>query len=277
MNSFMKSIYFLMAIIILAGCNQNSDLPADLIAQVNDSYLRKNNVNQSVPADLPDDTKLSMKKMIIKQWVEDEIVYQSAIKDGIQLSNEELFQVENYKKSLLVQRFLNNKLNKNFRISQKEIEDNYSDNIKEFIRKQDEVHIIHLLIENRDNAIFNEIKESDDLKEIIKKYYFDTRSTYESPNGDLGYVVVSSLPEFIQKRLSKQKTGEISKYIKSDFGYHFVQLLDRQKAGSQIDIELVKDEIVRRLKWQKREQEFVRLMDELKEKYQVQTYLSKVQ
>ncbi len=154
-------------------------------------------MNQSVPADLPDDTKLSMKKMIIKQWVEDEIVYQSAIKDGIQLSNEELFQVENYKKSLLVQRFLNNKLNKNFRISQKEIEDNYSDNIKEFIRKQDEVHIIHLLIENRDNAIFNEINESDNLKEIIKKYYFDTRSTYESPNADLGYVAVSAFHRFL--------------------------------------------------------------------------------
>ncbi len=277
MNSYKKLVSVFLLMIVFFACNQSSDLPADLIAQVNDSYLRKNNVNQSVPADLPDDTKLSMKKMLIKQWVEDEIVFQSAIKEGIQWSEEELFQIEKYKKSLLIQRFLNNKLNKNFRISQKEIEDNYSDNTKEFIRKEDEVHIIHLLIENRDNAIFREINEADDLKEIIKKYYFDTRSTYESPNGDLGYVVVSALPDFLQQSLRNLKTGAISKFVKSEYGYHFVQLLDRQKKGSQIDIELVKDEIVRRLKWQKREQEYVRLMDELKEKYQVQTYLSKVQ
>ncbi|KAA3615009.1 MAG: hypothetical protein D8M58_11195 [Calditrichaeota bacterium] len=270
-------IFSLTLAALLSGCNQSSDLPADLIAQVNDSYLKKNNVNQSVPAGLPDDTKLSMKKMIIKKWVEDEIIYQSAVKEGIQYSDEELFQIENYKKSLLVERFLNNKLNKNFRVSQKEIEDNYADNIKEFIREQDEAHIIHLLIENRDNAIFNEIKESEDLNVIIKKYYFDTRSTYESPNGDLGYVVISSLPDYLQKTVKNLKTGAISKYVKSDFGYHFVQLLDNQKKGTQRDIELVKDEIVRRLKWQKREQEYVRLMDELKEKYQVQTYLSKVQ
>ena len=65
--------YFESGIIVLLAyffisCQQTSDLPADLIAQVNDSYLRKNNVNQSVPADLSEDTKLSMKKMIIKKW-----------------------------------------------------------------------------------------------------------------------------------------------------------------------------------------------------------------
>jgi len=277
MKRYKNPVIITIVMAIIIGCQQSGDLPADLIAQVNDSYLRKNNVNQSVPPDLPDDTKLSMKKMLIKQWVEDEIVYQSAVKEGIQWSDDELFLIEKYKKSLLIQRFLNNKLNKNFRISQKEIEDNYSDNVKEFIRQEDEVHIVHLLIENRDNAIFNEINESDDLKEIIKKYYFDTRSTYESPNGDLGYVNVSSLPGFLQSNLRNLKTGAISKYVKSEYGYHFVQLLDRQRKGSQIDIELVKDEIVLRLKWQKREEEYVRLMDELKEKYQVQTYLSKVQ
>lgn len=277
MKNYNKPIFSVLLMLVFSGCKQGNDIPADLIAQVNDSYLRKNNVNQSVPSDLPDDTKLSMKKMLIKQWVEDEIIYQSAVNDGIQLNDAEFFLIEKYEKSLLIQRFLNNKLNKNFRVSQKEIENNYSDNRKEFIRKEAEVHIVHLLIENRDNAIFNEIKESDNLKGIIKKYYFDTRSTYESPNGDLGYVAVLSLPKFIQQRIKNLKTGAISKFIKSEYGYHFIQLVDRQKKGSQIDMELVKDEIVRRLKWQKREQEYVRLMDELKEKFQVQTYLSKVQ
>jgi peptidyl-prolyl cis-trans isomerase C len=277
----MKNINYLITfsfgVFFLFGCNKNNEIPADLIAQVNDSYLRKENVNNGLPAGLPDDTKLSMKKMIIKRWVENEILYQSAIKEGIQWTEDELFSIEKYKKSLLVQRFLNNKLNKNYRVSEKEIENNYDDNLKEFTRTEDEVHIIHLLIENRDNAIFNEIKEADDLRQIIKKYYFDTRSTYESPNGDLGYIAVSSLPGFLQKNLKNLKTGAISSYAKSEFGYHFIQLLDKQKKGSVRDIELVKDEIVRRLKWQKREHEYERLMDEIKGKFQVQTYLSKVQ
>ena len=71
--------------------------------------------------------------------------------------------------------------------------------------------------------------------------------------------------------------GSVSCPDKSKDGYHFIQLKDKQKKGSQIDLELIKDEIVRRLKWQMRGQEQTRLMDELRSKFQVQTYLSKVQ
>lgn len=259
------------------SCTKNHELPPDLVAQVNDAYLIKENLNNRVPAGLDEDTQLSMKKMLIKQWVEDEIVYQSALKEGIQLSENDLFLVENFKKSIIIQRFLDDKLNKNFRIPEKDIEDYYDDNQKEFVRKKDEAHIIHLFIENRDKAIFDEISQTKNLQEIINKYYFDTRSTFESPNGDLGYVEIESLPDFIQKSIKRQRTGTISDPLQSKEGYHFVQVMDKQNAGSQIDIELAKDEIERRLKWQRRGQEMERLISELREKFQVQTYLSKVQ
>lgn len=264
---------FLMGI----ACSSKHELPPDLVAQVNDSYLIKENLNYRVPVNLQEETKLSMKKMLIKQWVEDEIIYQTAINEGITFNESELFLIGDYKKSLIIQRYLDAKLNKNYNVTDKLIEDYYNDNKKEFVRKSDEVHIVHLFIENKDNAIFNEIKESKNLQDIINKYYFDTRSTYESPNGDLGYVAVKSLSSIIENAVKRQKTGTISKPLKSKEGYHFIELKDKQKAGSQIDLELAKDEIVRRLKWQIRGQEQVRLMDELRGKFQVQTYLSKVQ
>jgi parvulin-like peptidyl-prolyl isomerase len=273
----LNRLTFTALIMVIIGCDQNHELPPDLVAQVNDAYLIKENLNYRVSADLPAETQLSMKKMLIKQWVEDEIVYQSALNEGVQWEENDLFQIENYKKSLLIQKYLDNKLNKNFRISEKEIEDFYNDNKKEFIRKKDEAHIIHLFIEKKDNAIFSEINESKNLQEIIDKYYFNTRSTYERPNGDLGYISIEALPDIIQKTIARQKTGTISDPLKSDDGYHFIQLMDKQNAGTQIDLELVKDQIVLRLKWQKREQERERLMDTLREKFQVQTYLSKVQ
>ncbi len=272
-----KNITIIALFFTTIACTSKHELPPDLVAQVNDAYLNKENLNYRVPVSLQDETKLSMKKMLIKQWVEDEIVYQTALNEGLIFNESELFLIDDYKKSLLIQRYLDAKLNKNYKVPDKRIEDYYNDNKKEFIRISDEVHIVHLFIENRDNAIFNEIKESKNLHDIIDKYYFDTRSTYESPNGDLGYVAVESLSAIIQNAVKRQKTGTISKALKSNDGYHFIELKDKQKAGSQIDLELVKDEIVRRLKWQMRGQEQVRLMDELRGKFQVQTYLSKVQ
>lgn len=272
-----KILFFGFFIFSIFSCSNKHELPQDLVAQVNDSYLIKENLNYKVPVNLQNDTKLSMKKMLIKQWVEDEILYQTAVSEGYKLNENELYLIEDYKKSLIIQRYLDVKLNKNYKVPDKDIDDYYNDHKQEFKRKSEEVHIIHLFIENKDNAIFKEIKESKNLQEIIDKYYFDTRSTFESPNGDLGYVAINSLPSIIQEAVKRQKTGTISNPLKADDGYHFVQLKDKQKAGSQIDLELAKDEIVRRLKWQMRGQEQIRLMDELRGKFQVQTYLSKVQ
>jgi parvulin-like peptidyl-prolyl isomerase len=276
-TKYYKLFVLIFIAIVIFSCEQKNELPAGLVAQVDDSYLVKKQLEYRVPAQISGDVAFSMKRMMIKQWVENEIIYQSAIKEGLKLNEEEQFQIDSYKKSLLVEKYLNNKLNKNYLVSDKEIEDLYNSTKKEFVRVADEVHIIHLNIENRDNAIFNEIRESSDLKEIISKYYFDTRSTMEKPNGDMGYVVLETLPDFMQKEIKRLKTGSISRPIKSDQGYHFIQLIDKQKAGTQIDLDLVKDELVRRIKWNKRQQESKRLASELKDKFQVQTYLSKVQ
>jgi parvulin-like peptidyl-prolyl isomerase len=132
-------------------------------------------------------------------------------------------------------------------------------------------------MEQKDNAIFNEIRESKDLLEIIKKYYFDNKSTTERPNGDLGYLPESALPDNFSKVIKRMKTGAISSPISSDQGYHFIQLLDRQSKGNRKDQELVQDEITLRIKKERRQMELERLLKDLKEKSQIQTYLSKIQ
>ncbi len=278
MQSLLKHLFLITAaIVIVAACKQNKELPADMVAQVNDAYLLNSNLAKSVPTGLADEMILPMKKMSIKKWVDDEVIYQTATREGMGLTADEKFMVESYAKSLVIQKYLDAHLNKNYRISQKEIEDMYRGQKKEFVRKEDEAHVIHLFMEKKDRAIFKEIKESKNLLEIIKKYYFDTRSTPDNPNGDLGYITISSLPAVIQKNISRLKTGAISAPIRIKGGYHFIQLIDRQKKGSIIDMELVRDELMRRLKWQKREDELIRLKNQLKENFQVQTYLSKVQ
>jgi len=273
----LRSLLLATAVVIAFSCDTRQDLPPDLVAQVEDSYLQKEMLNYAVPEGLSEKEQLSMKKTFIKRWVENEMLYQAAQREGVALDEFEKFQLREYTRALVVEKYLDQKLNKNYKISQKEIEDYYEENSKEFVRSEDEVHLIHLLIEKQDRAIFNEIGESRDLNEIIKKYYFESQSTYESPNGDLGYVRADALPDELARAQQRLKTGAISNAVKSEHGYHFMQVLDRQRAGSQIELELVRDEIVRRLKWRKRNEEFERLTAQLREEFQIQTYLSKVQ
>ena len=278
-HQYASSLFIIIAVfnINMLSCKRQLEVSDELVAQVNDSYLLINQLNYLVPENIDPELNLALKKNLISKWVDDEILYQAALDDGMKLDDKEKFLADKYYKSLLIQRYLSLKIDRNYRISQKEIEDYYKEHIKEFIFKDDVVRIVHLLMEQKDNAIFSEIRESKDLMEIIKKYYFDNKSTTERPNGDLGYLSTSTLPSNFVNVIKRMKTGAISSPISSDQGYHFIQLLDKQSKGDIKDQELVQDEIILRLKKEKRQLELERLLKDLKDKSQIQTYLSKVQ
>ena len=259
------------------GCRRGEEIPEDLVAQVNDRYLRLAQVNQSVPEGIPDDLVLSLKKNVISKWVENETLYQMALDEGVTLDEYQEFLVQEYRKALVVQNLLDQKINKSYTVPHRQILEYYKDHQDEFRRTEDEVHIIHLFMDQYDQAIFKEIKNAQDLKSIIKKYYFDEKSSIEQPNGDLGYVPISQLPDKIVKTIKKLKTGKISSPIKLGDGYHFIQLMDYQKKGTVRDLELVKDEIILRLKKRARDTKYQELVQEAQQKVQIQTYLSKIQ
>ncbi len=263
--------------LFLTACQKKNQLPEDMVAQVNDNYLTEVQLDYRVPEGLSKDVRLALKKQVITRWVESEALYQAAQSEGLILSEREKFFVDEYRKGLLVQKYLEQKVNKDFKVSQKEIDDYYKQHKDEFIRDEDEVHVIHLFMEQKDKAIFSEIRKSDDLQKIVKEYYFDEKSTAERPNGDLGYIPVSSLLTEFQRVIKRMKTGAISRPIKTADGYHFFQLIDRQKKGSLRELELVRDEIILKLKKEKWEQEKERVLNEAKSKAQIQTYLSKIE
>ncbi len=266
-----------LSVFLTLSCRQEAELPEDMVAQVNDEYLLYEELEYSIPSGLENDVGMALRKEIISKWIENDVFYQAAINEDFKLNARDQFFVDEYRKALLVQDYLDQKLNRNYNISQKEINSYFDDHKDEFIRRKEEVHIIHLLLEQQDNAIFREIGQSDDLMTIIKKYYFDQKSTRERPNNDLGYIELDNLPDSFSRVLRRMRIGVISQPVRSDQGYHFFQLIDRQKEGSERDPELVKNQILIRLKRERRLEEKERLLKSIKEKAQIQTYLSKIQ
>lgn len=280
LNHLKKSIrLFLPAalfLILITHCGQHNQPPEDMVAQVNDSYLVKEQLKYSLPDGLDKETALVLNKDIISKWVENEALYQAALQEGFKFSPKEDFFIREYGKSLLVQRYLNARLDKEYSVSRQDIEEYYQKHRHEFVRAEDEVHLVHLFVEHRDNVIFKEIGKTDDLSALIKRYYFDEKSTKEQPNGDLGYVPLSVLPDNFIRTIKRLKTGAVSRPIKTKDGYHFLQLLDSEKKGTIRELDLVKNQIIFRIKRERREKERERLLKKTKNNAQVQTYLSKI-
>ncbi|MCK5032347.1 MAG: peptidyl-prolyl cis-trans isomerase [Calditrichia bacterium] len=266
----------LSLILLFLSCQPKNDNSENVIAQVNDAYITLEELEAKIADGTNEEIKLALMRQFMEQWVEEEIFYQTAQNENLDYTVNELRLIKDYKRRLLIQSFIESKINKNYRILEKEIEDYYRQHKEEFLWNEDNIHLIHLVIEHREKKVFAEISKSKDLLEIIKSYYFDMQSTPSRPVGDLGYIKLSDLPEPLVKKVKELSTGTISKPIKLTDGYHFIQLLDFQKKGNYKNLELVRDEIKLRLSIVKRKQELSKLKRELQANFDIQTDISKL-
>ena len=171
---------------------------------------------------------------------------------------------------------MDSRLSNNYRIMDQEVEDYYNNHQREFVWDDETVRITHLILDNDDSAIKLEIRQSKDLMEVIKKNFLDQQSTPERPIGDLGYQKLSEFPTLIQRQIRNLKTGNISGPIKTNYGYHYIQLLDYQKKGAIKDLDLARDEIIMRLQLSKRNEEIENIKQTLRSKFTIQTDLSRL-
>jgi len=104
----------------------------------------------------------------------------------------------------------------------------------------------------------------------------DQQSTPERPIGDIGYQKLNEFPDEIVKRIKSMRTGNISGPLKTKYGYHYIQLLDRQSKGETKEMDLVRGEIIMRLQLSKRNAEIEKLKQSLRPRFTIQTDLSKV-
>ena len=270
------SFILLMISILIVGCGTKSDNKKNVVAQVNTAQITNDELESAIPEGSPAEVKLALKRNLMEKWIEEEIFYQVALEEGFSLSEQEMKLVENYEKRLLIQKYIDTRLSHNYRILDQEIEDYYNKHQREFVWDDETVHIIHLVLENDDSAIKSEIRNSKDLMEVIKKNYFDQQSTPERPIGDLGYQKLSEFPTTIQRRIRNIKTGNISGPLKTNYGYHYIQLLDFQKKGEIKDLDMARDEINMRLQLLKRDEEIDTIKQNLRSKFTIQTDLSKL-
>lgn len=271
-----EKILFGLLLLIFAGCQPEKNITENVVARVDQAYITFEELHAKTPPGTDEHLQKVLMRQMMEQWVEDEIFYQTALNENLQLSPSQLGLIKEYERRLLIQLYIENKIGKPYRIMDKEIEDYYNQHKDEFKWTEDYAHIIHLIIENRDNKIFSEIRKSKDLMEIIESYFFEMQSTPARPIGNLGYVKVSDLPELIAKKIKGMRTGAISNPLKLSDGYHFIQLLDFQKKGNQQNLEIVKDEIVLRLKMSHRKQELANVKRELRTNFDIETNTSKL-
>jgi peptidyl-prolyl cis-trans isomerase D len=138
----------------------------------------------------------------------------------------------------------------------------YQSNISQY-KLEDRAHVAHILfktvgmtdaeaaeVKKKAEDVLNKAKHGGNFADLAKQYSEDTT---KDKGGDLSWIVRGqTVPEFETAAFSLPK-GSISDLVKTQYGFHIIQVIDRETARTQT-LDEVKPSIVNQLQQQKAEQ-----------------------
>jgi peptidyl-prolyl cis-trans isomerase C len=276
----MKKIVF-MALLTAAlfACSQKqmdqkAGQKADVLAKVGGVSITLDDYYNDLQA-LPDYAKQMFqgeggREKFLDEVVKKEMLYQQALKEGIDKDPKFSRQVENFKKLTLISDLLQKEIMDKAKVSENDVKEYYDKHKQEFAATS-RIRASHILVKTEAEAekVLARLKKGEKFAAIAKEVSIDKPSA--ANGGDVGYFSRGDMvPEF-ERAAAGLKVGETSGPVKTSFGYHIIKVTDK-KTGPVIEFDRVKDVIMQRLSAEKQKAVFDSYVTDLKKNYKIEIH-----
>ena len=273
-------ILLVVSPLLLISCFKQSS--TDWVVKINKENItrdqiqnRFNNLPEQLRAQIPQDQQ---GQYVINQLIQDEILYQEAVKNTLNLNKDYqdyvkalTNQFEYQKKQGLIELYIKEKIDANIKISEQEVVEAFEKNKETLFNAYDEVTISHILVktEKEANQVYSQLAKGQNFKNLAKKKSID-EGTAENGGRIPGKFNEKNInKEFSKPIFSLKSKGKFTKPVKSDTGYHIFRLDDKSKVKAK-KYEEVKDFIKNQIFISKRNQEISTFLDSIKDNYKVE-------
>ena len=151
-------------------------------------------------------------------------------------------------------------------VSEEQLQQYYVDNKAQFVGPEQR-RASHILIEDNEESeqilaeIQTKLEEGQTFEELAETYSIDVGSA--ASGGDLGVIQRDVMePAFEEAVFALENVGDISEPVKTEFGYHIIQLTDIDQS-SNVEFADVKEKVEQQYKRQQAERQFYDKAEEL--------------
>jgi parvulin-like peptidyl-prolyl isomerase len=173
---------------------------------------------------------------------------------------------ERFRKQLLVEKITKKRMESVSPVSYLDIKSYYQERKEEFWHPP-RAKYMHIITKTREDAeaIFARIKEGEDMAALVKK-----QSNYYGIPGEDGkdWKTKDMLPEPLSDIVFSMPLGKPSNVIKTKYGFHIIEVLQRESEGSKELLE-VSNDIEKELLSEARERFYIGWLRELRNNYPV--------
>jgi parvulin-like peptidyl-prolyl isomerase len=260
----MRKVHLLLCLGVLAlafilCCAKNE---VKIVAKVGDRKITvddlENEYKQESRLIIQGRSELDRRRDALDKLIRDQVVILGAYKEGLNNEVEKDTAVQKQKDDILLRVLYKEEILDKAKVSEAEIKDQYQ-------KMKEEVHAWHILVDSEAEAdnIYQELKKGADFAQLAREKSIDPSA--KSNGGDLGFFGWGKMiPEF-QDVAFKLKDGEISRPVKTQFGWHIIKVVERRQV-EQPPFDQAKDMIRARLEREKGQKRVREYFGELKKK-----------
>ena len=239
---------------VIVACSDDQD--DNLIAKVNHERLSLDELVLMFPGFMSLDSL--QKSLLVENWIRETLLAQEAEKNLIHRDPMFNYRVETYRRRLLADKQLDVTLKDRGGVARNEIEAYYQTNLESFKRQSNEFFGFHVLLPSRDDA--RKLEKAIESGDLEKKQSLVAMHPKETGL----FKVENHFPEVKEYLLKKKRPG-IFGPIKTDLGYHLVEVKTWHDRGSLKSLDEVWEEIAARLSINRQRHIETQLVDSLRQ------------
>ena len=190
-------------------------------------------------------SELDRRKELVSKLIDDQVVILEAYKEGLDNAVNQDSGLAAQKDRILLNALYQTEIVEKSKPTESELREEYD-------RTREEIHAAHILVETEAEAeeVHKALKGGADFAELAREKSIDPSA--QTNGGDLGFFTWGKMvPEF-QEAAFSLKDGEISRPVKTSYGWHIIKVLER-RPKEQPAFEESKSMIQNKVEGEKRE------------------------
>jgi peptidyl-prolyl cis-trans isomerase C len=267
----MRKVFILFCfVLLLFGCGKKQD--GKVLATIDGEKITLEEFNKELDR-IPANMKMlvltqSGKQSFLDRYVVKRLLLEEAKKESIEKDKEFQERANDIREQLLIESLLKKKVTTNINPSEQELKDYYEKNKDKFKTGQ-EVDTRQILVKTEKEAreVRAKLDKGEDFADLAKRYSIDPSA--KATGGAIGFHAKGSLlPEYEAVAFKLTKVGQISPPVKTQLGYHIIQL-QGVKPPAFTPYEEVKEFIKQRIVQEKQNEVLEKYVSDLKSKAKI--------
>jgi parvulin-like peptidyl-prolyl isomerase len=256
----------LVVFLILTGCKKKE---SEMLVRVGKSGLTEVEFYGLIPPQYAGVLTSGQKKELLKKWIDTELVYQQALKDGIHKEDALALKLRELRREIIANEYLERYISKIGSVDESEVRKYFDLHKKDY---EYERKVAEILVADKEQAsrVVQRLKAGESFSDLVKECSVSPSAQSGGVSGFIRRGDMPQLSELEEALFSLEKTGDVSDVIETNFGYYIVKLVDVKKLSETVNYEKMKDGVRNMLNQRKRKDAFVGFMEGLRQEVEVE-------